>query len=85
MFQNKSDLDLYDLIGSSWTSGELLKPDTYSSLRKKLDKNDNIKETYNSLSNRSSVFRWARFLFSIANVAIAQVVLTFCLEMSLLP
>ncbi|ENN80893.1 hypothetical protein YQE_02682, partial [Dendroctonus ponderosae] len=52
--KNKSDMDLYDLIGNSWTNGELVKPDTYSSLRKKLDKNDNIKETYNSLSNSNS-------------------------------
>lgn len=52
--KNKSEMDLHDIIGTSWLGSEPSKPESYANLRKNLDKNDNIKEKYSPLSNRNS-------------------------------
>ncbi|KAL1513179.1 hypothetical protein ABEB36_002624 [Hypothenemus hampei] len=53
--KNKSEIDLHDLIGNSWSNSESVKPETYNNLKKNLDKNDNVKEKYSPLLNRNSI------------------------------
>ncbi|XP_050295821.1 ubiquitin carboxyl-terminal hydrolase CYLD isoform X2 [Anthonomus grandis grandis] len=53
--KNKSEMDLHDLIGGiPWTNAEPANQESYTNLRKNLDKNDNIKEKYSPLLNRNS-------------------------------
>ncbi|CAG9769168.1 unnamed protein product [Ceutorhynchus assimilis] len=52
--KNKSEVDLHDLIGHPWGNSDATKAESYTNLRKSLDRNDNIKEKYSPLLNRNS-------------------------------